>query len=43
MLSFHHVNEQVIITTYQTLCLDFVIKDPYVEPEEEARYLTEHG
>ncbi|KAN0118821.1 SNF2 family N-terminal domain containing protein [Russula decolorans] len=35
--------KDVIITTYQTLCLDFVIKDPYVEPEEEARYLAEHG
>ncbi|KAH9990105.1 SNF2 family N-terminal domain-containing protein [Russula vinacea] len=35
--------KDVIITTYQTLCLDFVIKDPYVEPEDEARYLAEQG
>jgi hypothetical protein len=41
--STHRVNEQVVITTYQTLCLDFVIKDPHVDVDDEARWLVEHG
>ncbi|KAI9457065.1 SNF2 family N-terminal domain-containing protein [Russula earlei] len=35
--------KDIIITTYQTLCLDFVIKDPHVEPDDEAQWLTQHG
>ncbi|KAI0290312.1 SNF2 family N-terminal domain-containing protein [Russula brevipes] len=35
--------KDVIITTYQTLCLDFVIKDPHVDVDDEARWLIEHG
>jgi hypothetical protein len=37
------MNGQVIITTYQTLVLDFVIKDPNVDIDEEAEWLAEHG
>ncbi|KAI0255631.1 SNF2 family N-terminal domain-containing protein [Lactifluus subvellereus] len=33
----------VIITTYQTLNLDFVIKDPNVDVDQEAEWLAEHG
>ncbi|KAH9958710.1 SNF2 family N-terminal domain-containing protein [Russula dissimulans] len=33
----------IIITTYQTLCLDFVIKDPYVTADDEAQWLIEYG
>ncbi|KAH9985885.1 SNF2 family N-terminal domain-containing protein [Russula compacta] len=35
--------KDVIITTYQTLCLDFIIKDPHVDADEEAEWLMEHG
>ncbi|KAI9451415.1 SNF2 family N-terminal domain-containing protein [Lactarius psammicola] len=33
----------IIITTYHTLVQDFVIKDPNVDPEDEAEWLSEHG
>jgi SNF2 family DNA or RNA helicase len=33
----------IIITTYHTLVLDFVIKDPNVDPEQEIEWLAEHG
>jgi hypothetical protein len=42
LLPSHSMHEQVIITTYQTLCLDFVIKGA-VDPEDEARWLAEYG
>ncbi|KAF8263933.1 SNF2 family N-terminal domain-containing protein [Lactarius quietus] len=35
--------KDVIITTYQTLVLDFVIKDPNIDPEDEVEWLIEHG
>jgi hypothetical protein len=34
---------QIIITTYHTLVLDFVIKDPNVDPEQEIEWLIDHG
>jgi hypothetical protein len=37
------MNGQIIITTYQTLVLDFIIKDPNVDPDQEAEWLAEHG
>ncbi|KAI0061315.1 hypothetical protein BV25DRAFT_1826795 [Artomyces pyxidatus] len=36
-------SQDVIITTYQTLNLDFTIKDPDIEPDEAVEYLIEHG
>lgn len=41
--SSHRANGQIIITTYHTLVLDFVIKDPNVDPEDEAEWLIENG
>lgn len=34
---------QVIITTYQTLNLEFVIKDPDVEEDEHLKWLQQYG
>ncbi|KAI0270502.1 P-loop containing nucleoside triphosphate hydrolase protein [Gloeopeniophorella convolvens] len=35
--------KDVIITTYQMLVLDFVVKDPNIDVDEEAEWLIEHG
>lgn len=36
------MNKDVIITTYQTLCLDFGIPND-IESEDEMEYLLDHG
>lgn len=42
LFSFPLTRVQVIITTYQTLSMDFFVpKD--VDPSEEAQYLAKHG